>query len=73
MYYTCDGILVLTILIFFFKVDMTVERETMNQESMFSALKKIWSVPFAILMFGTFTAGLLWGIHDVFLFLFLQR
>ena len=74
MYFVSDGILFIALLIFLFAVDFTNPNTTNGkQEPLTEALPKLLSVPFLILIFGTFVTGLQWGIHDSFLFLYLQE
>ncbi len=35
--------------------------------------RKIWSVPMAIMIIGIFATGLIFGVHDAYLFIYLQR
>ena len=77
MYFVSDGILFLALFVFLIGVDFTGPKipddGNEKQEPLSQALPKLWSVPFITLIFGTFVTGLQWGIHDSFLFLYLQE
>ena len=74
MYFVSDGILFLALLVFLTGVDFSSPKiSDEKQEPLRQALPKLWSVPFITLIFGTFVTGLQWGIHDSFLFLYLQE
>jgi hypothetical protein len=87
MYYVNDGILLLTLLVVLFKVDLTSEEDEktekttentektteINQETGWRAVGKLINIPSVVLFFGVFITGFQWGIHDTFLFIYLQR
>ena len=77
MYFVSDGILFVAFLVFVFLVDFEATDEDTKdlqvQEPLLKALPKLISVPFCVLIFGIFVTGLQWGIHDSYLFLYLQE
>ena len=76
-YFVADGILLLTFLVCIILVDFESTDEDAKdlqvQEPLLKALPKLFTVPFLVLIFGVFVTGLQWGIHDSFLFLYLQE
>lgn len=75
MYYVADGIMLLCMIVIMWKFNVKAERkkESSSELSGLRALPKLLSIPSMVLALGVATTGLQWGVHDTFLFLYLQN
>ena len=52
---------------------LTKRKQNPGSKSLLKDLKKLISVPSAVLFFGVAVTGLQWGVHDTFLFVYFQK
>ena len=69
-FYISDGFLLLTVLIAILKLNVTVQK---TGQPIMTSLQSVISVPSLLLFFLVSLAGFGWGIHDTYLYVYLNE